>query len=335
MPMSANSKNSPGGEAGSSPGRSLPRLPPLRALAAFKAAAQHASFAKGAAELGVTPSAISHQVQQLEDFLGVALFRRQAGRAVLTAAGRTYAGEIEQAFSAIAAATERVAPQSQREHLVVASSPSFAVKWLQPRMQSFLRSHPEARIRISTLSERDDIESERFDLAITYGRPAHTAMSIEPFLLECLRPLCSPELAASIGLRTPRDLARTTLIHSVNALTWADYLRRVGEVALRPRNELWLDRSLMAVEAAVSGLGVVLESEVLAADELRDGRLIAPFAEQGFAVETTSYFLIRPLGVSRGSLARAFEAWLLETITAENLAKATARQPTGHSAKTS
>lgn len=202
-------------------------------------------------------------------------------------------------------------------------------------MQSFLRSHPEARIRISTLSERDDIESERFDLAITYGRPAHTAMSIEPFLLESLRPLCSPELAASIGLRTPRDLARTTLIHSVNALTWADYLRRVGEVALRPRNELWLDRSLMAVEAAISGLGVVLESEVLAADELRDGRLIAPFTEHGFAVETTSYFLIRPLGISRGSLARAFEAWLLETITAENLAKATTGQPTERSAKKS
>ena len=295
------------------------RMPPLRALAAFEAAARHASFARGAEELGVTPSAISHHVQQLEDFLGVSLFRRQAGRAFLTGAGRTYAAEIEHAFGVIVGATERVAPQSQREHLVIASGPSFAAKWLQPRLPEFLHAHPEARIRLSTLSDRDDIATERFDLAITYGQPLHTAMRVEPLLIERLRPLCSPALAASVGLRTPRDLAGATLIHSINALTWADYLRRVGEASLRPSNEMWLDRSVMAVEAAVAGLGVVLESEVLAANELRDGRLVAPFADKAFEVETTSYFLVRPRGVSRGPLAAAFEAWLLTAIAAENL----------------
>ena len=304
-------------------------MPPLRALAAFDAAARQGSFAKGAEELGVTPSAVSHHVQQLEDFLGVPLFRRRAGRAFLTGAGRTYAAEIEHAFSVIAGATERVAPQSQREHLVVASGPSFAAKWLQPRLPDFLRSHPEARIRLSTLSDRDDIETERFDLAITYGRPPQTAMRVEPLLIERLRPLCSPILAASVGLRTPQDLARTTLIHSVNALTWADYLRRVGASALRPRNEMWLDRSAMAVEAAVTGLGVVLESEVLAADELRDGRLIAPFKDHAFEVETTSYYLVRPRGVTRGALAGSFEAWLRAAIAAENLTAPGADEPTG------
>ncbi|MFE1603028.1 LysR substrate-binding domain-containing protein [Methylobacterium sp. ID0610] len=295
-------------------------MPPLRALAAFEAAARHGSFAKGAEELGVTPSAISHHVQQLEEFLGVPLFRRHAGRAVLTGAGRIYAAEIEHAFGVIAGATERVAPQSQREPLVVASGPSFAAKWLQPRLADFLRAHPGLRIRLSTLSDRDDIETERFDLAITYGRPPRTAMRVEPLLVERLRPLCSPALAASLELQTPRDLAGTTLIHSANALTWADYLRRVGEAALRPCNEMWLDRSTMAVEAAVAGLGVVLESEVLAAAELRDGRLIAPFKDDMYKIETTSYFLVRPRGVRRGSIANVFEAWLREAIAAENLA---------------
>lgn len=327
--MSANAKNSPAAEAGSPAGPGLRRMPPLRALAAFEAAARHGSFAKGAEELGVTPSAVSHQVQQLEDFLGVPLFQRRAGRAFLTGAGRTYAAEIEHAFGVIAGATDRIAPQSQRAHLVVASGPSFAAKWLQPRLPDFLRAHPEARIRLSTLSDRDDIETERFDLAITYGRPSQTGMRVEPMLVERLRPLCSPTLAASIGLRTPRDLAGTTLIHSVNALTWADYLRRVGEAALRPRNEMWLDRSVMAVEAAVAGLGVVLESEVLAADELRDGRLIAPFGNHAFEVETTSYFLVKPRGVKRGSLAGPFEEWLRGAIAAENLAAPAVDQPIG------
>ena len=327
--MSANAKNSPAAEAGSpaAPGRR--RTPPLRALAAFEAAARHGSFAKGAEALGVTPSAISHQVQQLEDFLGTPLFRRRAGRAFLTEAGRTYAAEIEHAFGVIAGATERVAPQSQREPLVVASGPSFAAKWLQPRLPDFLRIHPEARIRLSTLSNRDDIETERFDLAITYGRPPQTAMRVEPLLVERLRPLCSPTLADSAGLHAPRDLATTTLIHSVNALTWAHYLRRVGEASLRPRNEMWLDRSVMAVEAAVAGLGVVLESEVLAAGELRDGRLIAPFKDHAFEVETTSYFLVKPRGANRRSLAGPFEAWLRGAIAAENLTAPAADQRIG------
>jgi LysR family glycine cleavage system transcriptional activator len=285
---------------------------------AFEAACRRGSFSQGAAELGVTPSAVSHQIQQLEDFLGVTLFQRRAGRALLTDAGRSYAREIEHALGIIGQATELVAPQSQAGHLVIAAGPSFAAKWLQPRLPGFLRAHPSIRVRLSTISSADDLEDSRFDLAITYGAPPPGQPHVEPLVVERLRPLCSPALAARIDLRTPHDLARATLIHSVNAFTWVEYLRQVGVGQLHPSNELWLDRSTMAIDAAVDGLGVVLESELLAAQELRDGRLVAPFGDHANAAERTSYFLVRPRGGRVSRQTTAFEKWLRTAIAASS-----------------
>lgn len=312
--MEARAKNSAAGESGSTAAAGRPRLPPLKALLAFEAACRHGSFSQGASELGVTPSAVSHQIQQLEGFLGAMLFQRRAGRAVLTEAGRRYAHEIEHALDVISQATELVAPQSQSGHLVIAAGPSFAAKWLQPRLPDFLRAHPSIRIRLSTISSAADLEDTRFDLAIAYGAPPAGQPHVEPLVVERLRPLCSPELAARIDLRTPHDLARATLIHSVNAFTWAEYLRQVGVGQLHPGNELWLDRSTMAIEAAVSGLGVVLESELLTEQELSDGRLLAPFGDRANAVERTSYFLVRPRGGRVGRQTAAFEKWLRTAI---------------------
>jgi LysR family glycine cleavage system transcriptional activator len=175
------------------------------------------------------------------------------------------------------------------------------------------------KVRLSTLSDRDDLDACRFDIAIAYGRPPHTRRHVEPLIYERLRPLCSPTLAASIDLRRPRDLARATLIHSVNSLTWIDYLRSVGEAGLRPNNELWLDRSTMAIEAAVSGLGIVLESEILAAEELRQGKLVAPFGDRAFSVEASSYFLVRSRSYRSGTQLGAFESWLRAVVTRDNL----------------
>jgi LysR family transcriptional regulator, glycine cleavage system transcriptional activator len=220
----------------------------------------------------------------------------------------------------IAEATNLVAPQSQRGYLVVASGPSFAAKWLQPRLPEFLRANPKVRIRLSTLSDHDDLETTRFDIAIAYGHPNTSKLDVEPLLLERLRPLCSPALAATLALHTPQDLLRATLIHSSNGLTWSEYFRRVCGEEVRPDNELWLDRSVMAIEAAVDGLGVVLESELLAAEELNDGRLIAPFNDAQFSIEVTSYYLVRSRGYKTSSQAAAtFETWLRSAFTAANL----------------
>jgi LysR family glycine cleavage system transcriptional activator len=315
----ASSPSGSSSSGGAPVGGDRPRLPPLKALLAFEAASRHGSFAQGAEELGVTPSAVSHQIQQLEEFLGVPLFQRQAGRAILTHAGRTYAREIEHAMGVIAEATSLVAPQSQSGHLVIASGHSFAAKWLQPRLPDFMRAHPEVRVRLSTMTALGELESSRFDIAITYGMPPASQWHVEPLLVERLRPLCSPTVAAALDLKAPQDLARATLIHSVNALSWAEYFRRVGAGELRPKNELWLDRSTMAIEAAIDGLGVVLESEILAAAELRDGRLVAPFGDTAHTVETTSYYLVRSPGFRHGTQIAAFEKWLRAAIASANL----------------
>lgn len=315
--MGARAKNSASRKSRSTGRR--PRLPPLKALLAFEAASRRGSFAQGAEELGVTPSAVSHQIQQLEAFLGVTLFQRHAGRAVLTNAGRLYAREIEHALGAIADATELVAPQSRSGNLVIACSPSFAEKWLQPRLGEFLKAHPEIRVRLSTISVLQDIDSVRFDIAIAYGSPAAGKRQIEPLLVERLRPFCSPTLSRALSLKTPRDLERATLIHSVNALTWAEYFRRVGVGEVRPVNELWLDRSTMAIDAAVGGLGVVLESEILAAEELSEGRLVAPFRKHAHTVEATSYYLVRSSSSRNGPQIAAFEKWLKAAIATANL----------------
>ena len=315
--MGASSKNSAADEVEST---ERLRIPPLKALSAFEAASRHGSFSRAAEELGVTPSAISHHIQKLEDFLGARVFSRHAGRAVLTNAGRLYAGEIERAFGTIMGATRLVAPQSQRDHLFIASGPSFAAKWLQPRIGHFIGQHPEIGIRLSTIADLRDLETIRFDLAIAYGRPhVLNERQIEPLLAERLRPLCSPRLIEQIGLCEPSDLARATLIHSSNALTWTDYLRKAVGASIKARHELWFDRSTMAIDAAVEGLGVVLESEILAADELAKGTLVAPFRQPEFEVETVSYYLVRSAEAKGRSHVAAFEAWLRAKISAANL----------------
>lgn len=320
--MKAISKKSAAVESGSSGATTKSKLPPLNALLAFDAACRHGNFAHAAEELGVTPSAISHQIQKLEDFLGIQLFIRHAGRATPTKAGQTYAREIAQAFGLITNATRLVAPQSQRGHLVIASGPSFAAKWLQPRIPRFIREHSEVGIRLSTFSDLNELESSRFDLAISYGYPPSTRGQVEPFIVERLRPLCSPELASRLQLRTPKDLAKVTLIHSVNALTWSDYIRRFGAPDLKPQHELWFDRSIMAIDAAVDGLGIVLESEILAADELKSGALVAPFDDPKFEVETISYYLVRSAESKNRAHVGAFEGWLRREIAAANLSPA-------------
>lgn len=296
-------------------------MPPLKTLLAFEAASRHGSFSRAAEELSVTPSAISHHIQKLEDFLGVQVFSRHAGRAVLTSAGRIYADEIEHAFGTIAGATQLVAPQSQRHHLVIASGPSFAAKWLQPRIGEFIARHPSIGIRLSTISDLRELETTRCDLAIAYGRPpVVNGRQIEPLLAERLRPLCSPRLVQQLQLHKPDDLSRATLIHSSNALTWPDYLRKVvGSHIIKARHELWFDRSIMAINAAVEGLGVVLESEILAAGELEEGTLVAPFRDTKFEVETVSYYLVRSAAAKGRSHVGAFETWLRMKIMAANL----------------
>ena len=318
MDAATTEKNSPADKFGSARSSPRPRLPPLKSLLAFEAAARHANFTQAGAELGVTPSAVSHQIQSLEDFLGVRLFLRQSRQVALTAEGKLYRHEIEAALKAIADATQRIAPQSQPNTLLILASPSFAAKWLQPRLKVFMDREREIRVRVSTLDDAAAVHNARFDIAICYGAPAAHEMTVAPLIVERVRPLCSPALASALGLRNLRDLSRATLIHSANTVTWSAYFQHVGIDVTQAYNELWLDRSTMAIEAAVQGLGVVLESDILTEDEVRDGRLVAPFDAQSASLSTTSYFLVTPRGYRSRRPCAAFTDWLQSAIPPQN-----------------
>lgn len=307
--MAASSKNAAGHESDSSGDGRRARFPPLKSLIAFEAAARHGSFTQGALEIGISPSAVSHHIQQLEDILGVPLFQRHAGRAVLTVVGRTYARELERAFGAIADATSLIAPQPQDGSLTIAVANSFSVKWLQPRLENFLKANPLFKVRLATLHTHE-LDANRYDVAIAHGPQTPGLNLAEPLLIERLRPLCSPQLAKELDLKHPSDLVRATLIHSKTPLTWVDYFRRIGHPKIKSARDLWLDRSAMAIEVAVRGLGVVLESEILAEEELKDGRLIEPFIDPAFCVENVSYYLLRSSSLRNAAQVAVFEKWV-------------------------
>jgi LysR family glycine cleavage system transcriptional activator len=311
----ANSKISAAHEAGSqTPATPRRRLPPLKALLAFEAAARHASFTQAAAELHVTPSAISHQVQALETFLGVRLFLRQSGHVGLTPAGDRYRMDIAAALDAVAAATQQVAPQARADRLLVLSSPGFATKWLQPRLPGFIAAQPGLRVRLATMDGSQALQGTAFDIAICYGAPSQPELQVVLRLDETVQPLCSPSLVAALQLRGANDLTRATLIHAANAVTWDAVLRGAGLVGLRPSNEIWLDRSAMAIDAAVAGLGVALESDLLADADLREGRLLAPFGDAMRQRRPAAYAVVTPRARRVDGATTAFIAWLAETL---------------------
>ena len=293
-------------------------LPPLRALIAFDSAARNGSFAGAATELHVTPSAISHQVQGLEDFLGLKLFRRQPGRVSLTRAGTAYWRRIEAALQVIGKATAEIAPKRHNDPIAVLSPTSFAAKWLRPRLAEFHATHPSIRVRLDTSTEPPDFTARNFELAICYGRPApSTGITVIPLVSEQVMPLCSPALVRRLRLRNPADLSRATLIHSSNRTNWSDWLAEARVGPPDANTALWFDRSSLAIEAAVDGGGVILESDFLTAVEREAGTLVAPFLK-GPHLRTLSYYLVYRTGRTLKPACHVFIDWLRDAVPKPN-----------------
>lgn len=297
---------------------SRPTLP-LRALAAFEAAARLESFRAAAEELALTPSAVSHQIRILEARLGLRLFNRVGRGVVLSPDGAELFGRISGSFDALAEAVEAAARRGRRarrpEVVVLRTPPSLAGNWLLPRLPAFLAEHPEIDIRVHAdlrlVTEGGSrAEAVGVDLAIWYGD--HAPPTAAPLLAETIQPLCAPSLAAR-GLRGPRDLLALPLIVTRdNRVSWEGWFRRQGVVLDDGfAGTLQLDPSHVAIEAAVKGLGVVLESDALTGDALRAGRLVAPFP--GLGVSWTAYWLDIAPGAMRRASVGAVRAWLLES----------------------
>lgn len=283
---------------------------PLRALVVFEAAARLGSFRAAAVELGLTPSAVSHQVRGLEAGLGVSLFERVGRGVALSADGLEFFAGIRDGFEQLRRATERMSRRrvGRRAEVVrVQTPPSFAGRWLLPRLPTLLADRPGIDIRLNADSDRRP-GTAGVDLMIVYGDARTWQRTADPLLEEALQPLCAPALAD--GLATPADLLSRPLIGTRgNAMSWSDWFRRHGIDAGRAGSALELDPSDVAIDAATKGLGVVLESDVLTEDERRDGRLLAPLP--AFAVSAAAYWLLPPAGAGDRPAADLVRRWLL------------------------
>ncbi len=278
---------------------------PLNALRAFEASARHLSFTRAGLELHVTQAAVSHQVKHLEESLGVPLFRRLPRGLALTEEGEALLPVLTETFRRIAGALDRFEGGRLREVLTLGAVGTFVTGWLLPRLPEFRAAHPFVDLRLLTNNNRVDLAGEGLDYAIRFGDGAWHGTEAVRLFEAALSPLCAPALAAR--LRQPADLARETLLRSYRADEWTQWFAAAG---LPPRviRGFVFDSSLAMAEAAVQGAGVALLPVRMFERDLRQERLIQPFATE---VTLGAYWLTRLKSRAETRAMQAFRRWLL------------------------
>ena len=294
---------------------SLARLPPLNSLRAFVVVAKHMSFSRAAEELLVTSAAVSQQIKQLEEFVGRQLFRRRHRDLQLTDAGLACLPPLTEAFDSIAAALAQLPTAGMGGPLTVSVAPSFAGKWLVPRLESFKAGHPEIDVRISASMELVDFGADAVDCAIRYGAGNYAGLAVERLMTESVFPVCSPALLKG---KHPLDHAEAlqhhTLLHDdsldldPSCPDWRMWLRAASVADASPAQGPRFNQSSLVLDAALAGQGVALAKAQLANEDLRAGRLVRPFGTEQ-RVEF-GYYFICPTDKSPLPKVRAFCDWL-------------------------
>ncbi|WP_332117889.1 LysR substrate-binding domain-containing protein [Azorhizobium caulinodans] len=282
---------------------------PLRAIGVFHAVARTGSVTRAADELGVTPSAVSQQVQALEISLGTALIGKAGRNVVLTEAGERYFEMIRGEVERITEATQRIRGFRSVTTLTVRATPSLATKWLLPRLAGFIDAHPEIELRLDGTNEPTAFQKENVDIEIRHGTGQWPGLVAEGLVEERFLPVCSPALAAA-GSLAAEDLPRFRLIHSVKSqVQWPYWFTCAGVTPAERLRRLFFDRTHMAIDAAVGGLGIALESDLMMWAEKRDGRLICPIAEPPRITLVTQWATCPPDHL-RHSKVKLFFDWL-------------------------
>lgn len=299
---------------------SADRQPPFIALRAFEAAARRLSFARAAEELGVSPSAISQQIQQLEGFAGQPLFRRLGRSIELTEAGAAALPLLTQAMAGLAEGARLMRLPLRARRVTLSAPAAFAAKWLAPRLARFHAALPEIDLRLRAEGPGFDLASADIDLAIRFGPGGPEDPYHERLMDEHLTPACAPALAH--GVQTPADLARLPLLHDDSPDRdsawpgWAGWFEARGVAVADPWAGLRFDQPSLVIEAAVAGAGAGLVRRSLAAGDFAAGRLVAPFPEEA-APLAYAYWMSRPRGRTMGPALREVIGWLRAEAGAE------------------
>lgn len=299
-------------------------LPPLNALRAFEATARHLSQTKAAAELNVSPGAVSHQIRALEALLGIELFERKVRAIALTAAGKLLYPGVQTGFLQIREAVAGLRRGSNEHVLVVSTPPGLTSKWLAPRLYRFASAHPDIDIRISSSLANADFVTDGVDVAIrnlAVDPEPDPALLYEKLVELSFLPVCSPKLIESHGpVRTPETLARMPLIHDDTLInrarvpTWTDWFNAAGIDGVDVSRGLRFNSADHALDAASEGAGVLLAHDVLAYDDLRSGRLAIPVPLT--LPSGRAYHFVRPKRRTEAPELRAFRRWIKQEIAA-------------------
>src|ERR1700761_7457850 len=292
------------------------RLPPLNALRAFEAAARPLNFSRAADELSVTPGAVSQQIQNLEDYVGAPLFKRTPKGLLLTDAAQTALPALREAFDRLAEAASLLTAAVDGRRLTLTAPPSFAAKWLVPRLGAFEQAHPQVDVWLSADMDIVDFAAGEIDLAIRYGAGRYPGLELQRLLNETLILVATPELIAQNPLEKLEDLGHHILLHDgspdadESCPDWSMWLAARGVRGVDGTRGPRFNQSSLVIEAAMGGRGIALAKRALAQADLDAGRLVAPL-QIATAVDF-AYFVVHPKAKGRLPQVKAFVSWITQ-----------------------
>ena len=287
------------------------RLPPLNSLKCFEAAGRLLSFTRAAQELNVTQAAVSHQIKVIEEDLGVSLFIRYPRKLVLTEQGKALLPELIEAFDKISSAVGALRTGEQDNSMIsVRLAPSFAAKWLSPKLKDFWFQYPKIDLCLFHSHPAVNFEQEQIDIAVTYGKGDWPGVVAERLLSLDFFPVCPPSFMDNDKpLSDINNLRYYTLLHDANYECWNDWLKHAGVKDINANKGTTIDDTNVLIQAAVDGQGIALGSTTFVEDLLESGRLVRPFdisLSNNFA-----YYVVYPAAHLKNPAVKAFKDWLL------------------------
>jgi LysR family glycine cleavage system transcriptional activator len=289
------------------------RLPPLNSLKCFEAAGRLLSFTEAARELNVTQAAISHQIKVIEEFLDLSLFERYPRRLALSEQGKALLPDVTEAFDRVSQAIGSISQEQHSNLLSVRLAPSFAAKWLSPRLKYFWLQFPEIDLCLYHTHGAVDFERGEIDIAVTYGKGDWPGVVADKLLGLDFFPVCSPAFLRNDKPLTELDNLRYySLLHDANYECWRDWLELAGVQGIDSDKGTIIDDTNVLIQAAIDGQGIALGSRTFVEDHLESGKLIKPFDIN--LVNDFCYYVVCPESHLKNPAVRAFKEWLLSLV---------------------